>query len=159
MILQKWFESTKMILSLDSILNVRLKQTGDNLATLCGEKERQRSDAAFFIFFSQEKKIRTDRIRSPISTAWWMVVQYFDLHTKLSGCNRWVGRCTYTREPNSSFSPVRWQRDLPLSLDNTLRLIVLLGETGESLLLPSALRQKRKIQIKPAKEHFFMFTS
>jgi len=31
-------------------------QTGDNLATLCGEKERQRSDAAFFLPFFPKKK-------------------------------------------------------------------------------------------------------
>jgi len=42
-----------MILSLDSILNVRL--VGDNLATLCGEKERQRSDAVLFLPFFPKK--------------------------------------------------------------------------------------------------------
>ena len=31
-------------------------QTGDNLATLCGEKERQRSDAAFIFLFSFENE-------------------------------------------------------------------------------------------------------
>ena len=32
-------------------------QTGDNLATLCGGKERQRCDAAFFYLFSQKKNL------------------------------------------------------------------------------------------------------
>ena len=59
-----------MILSVDSILNVRLvtnwRLSGNSL---WGKGKAEKRRGFFFTFFSQEKKIRTDRIRSPIETA------------------------------------------------------------------------------------------
>ena len=116
-----WFESTKMILPLDSNLNVRLvtnwRQSGNSLWGK-GKAEKWRG-FFFYLFFPQAKNFRTDRTRSPIEIAWWYRVQHFDHYTKLSGCHWRFRRCIYTRELNSSFSPARWQRDWSLSLDNT----------------------------------------
>jgi len=109
-----------MILSRDSILNVRLVTNWrQSVNSLWGKGKAEKWRGFFFTFFSQEKKFRIDRIRSPIETAWWVRAQHFDHYTKLSGCKWRFRRCIYTREPNSSFSPARWQRDWPLSLDNT----------------------------------------
>jgi len=111
-----WFESTKMILSLDSILNVMLVT---NWQLFVGKREGREETQFFLPFFSQEKNFRTDRARSPNGTAWRLRVRHFDHYTKLSGCNKGLGDA-YSRESQIVlFSPARWQRDWPRSLDNT----------------------------------------
>ena len=114
-----WFESTKMILSLDSILNVRLvtnwRQSGNSS---WGKGKAEKWRGFFLPFFPKKKFLGLTRFDLQ-STAWRLKAQHLDHYTKLSGCNRRFIRCIYTREPNSSFSPARWQRDWPLSLDNT----------------------------------------
>ena len=95
-------------------------QTGDNLATLCGEKERQRSDAAFFFtFFSQEKNLGPTgfdpRSKQPDDWQSYTLTSTPNFTAVINGSDPYSPK----REPNSSFSPARWQRDWPLSLDNT----------------------------------------
>ena len=98
-------------------------EAGDKLATIwqlfVGKRKGREVTRLFFTFFSQEKKFGTDQIRSSIATAWWKRAQHFDHYTKRSSYKWRFRRYIYTREPNSSFSPARWQRDWPLSLDNT----------------------------------------
>jgi len=104
-----------MILSLDSILNVRLVTIWQ---LFVGKRKGREVTRLFFSFFYPREKF-TDRTRSLVGTASWLTVQHFDHYTKLSGGRRRFRRCIYTRAPNSSISPARWQRDWPLSLDNT----------------------------------------
>jgi len=65
--LLSWFESTKMILPLDSILN-------DKVATIwqlfVGKRERRGVMQLFFSFFYQEKNFRTDWTRSESPSVW-----------------------------------------------------------------------------------------
>jgi len=128
-----WFESTIMILSLDSILNVRLvtnwRQSGNSL---WGKGKAEKWRGFFFTFLSREKNFWIDRIRSPIETAWWCKINTLtttpNFPTEIDGSGD-----AYTRESQivlflpldgSATGPFRWT--IPLRLIVQIHVIMVL---------------------------------